>query len=406
MATYLLRRILLFIPTLIGATFIIFMLMAMAPISIVDVLLPPGGDLLPGQRAVREEYLQERYGIKDPPVVQYLRWLNNVSPVGFRIWKRSDPEVESAKAQERELRAAKEKEMKAAGATSQQIEEAKKQIDLLPNPGQFQFNRFGFKAPDLGDSFIQSRSVEPIIMEALPVTIALQSVSLPIAIAIALLTGIWSARHRGKIQDAMTGTVLLAMYSIPTIWIGVMLIGFLANVEFVRAFPAGELHDVRADTMTFLPTFSGGFQRGYLLDTIWHLMLPVVCITYGTIAYYSKLTRTALLETLSADFVRTARAKGLPEGVVLYRHAFRNSLLPLITVAAGFLPALVTGSIVVESIFNIRGMGRLAIEALKRNDRELFLSVAVIILVLQMIAYLLADIAYMIADPRVSYERK
>src|SRR5262249_8061 len=153
-------------------------------------------------------------------------------------------------------------------------------------------------------------------------------------------------------------TVLLGLYSLPVIWVGVMLVGFLANVDFVKAFPADGLHSAQSDEMNFLPSFAGGFKPGYLLDNTWHLVLPVVCISYGTIAFYSKLTRTSLLETLSTDFVRTARAKGLAEKVVLYRHALRNSLLPLITVAASFLPRLITGSIVVEVIFGINGMGR------------------------------------------------
>jgi peptide/nickel transport system permease protein len=97
MLSYLIRRILLFFPTLIGATAVIFLLMAMAPISIVDVLLPPGGALRPGERAAREAYLQERYGLGDPAVVQYLRWLNNISPIGFRTWTRDDPEVAAAR---------------------------------------------------------------------------------------------------------------------------------------------------------------------------------------------------------------------------------------------------------------------------------------------------------------------
>ncbi|MDW8262826.1 MAG: ABC transporter permease, partial [Phycisphaerales bacterium] len=200
------------------------------------------------------------------------------------------------------------------------------------------------------------------------------------------------------------GTILLALFSIPVIWAGVMFIGFLANVEFVKAFPAAGLHSITADSMSFFPRFKGGFQPGYLLDSAWHLILPVICISYGGFAFYSKLARTSLLETLGTDYVRTARAKGLPERVVLYRHAFRNSLLPLITVAASFLPALITGSIVVETIFSINGMGRLVIESVKANDRELFLSVSTIVLLLQLIGFLLADIAYVLADPRVSYE--
>src|SRR5438128_2426439 len=151
MVSYLIRRILLFFPTLIGATAVIFFLMAAAPINIVDVLLPPGGELLPGQRAVREAYIQERYGLGAPPLVQYLRWLNNISPLGFRNWKRTDPEVEAATAKKRELREAKSRELAAAGATKEQIEAAVKAINVSPSPGQFRFNKPGFKAPDLGE---------------------------------------------------------------------------------------------------------------------------------------------------------------------------------------------------------------------------------------------------------------
>lgn len=407
MLTYLVRRILLFFPTLVGATAVIFLLMAAAPINIVDVLLPPGGAMRPGERAAREAYLQERYGLGDPAIVQYLRWLNNISPVGFRIWKRDDPEVVAAKQKETAIRVGLEQKLRAAGAKPDEIQQAVRRIDVKPNAGGFRLNKPALKAPDLGNSFVQSRPTWPVIRGALPVTIMLQLISLPVSIAIALLSGIWSARHRGKAQDVVTGTVLLALYAVPTIWIGTLMVGFLANVHYIKAFPAEGLHDMRAAAMPFFPRFGGeGFERGYLLDTAWHLALPVVCISYGTFAFYSKLTRTSLLETLGSDFVRTARAKGLEENVVLYRHAFRNSLLPLITVAATFLPALVTGSIVVETIFGIDGMGRLTINALKANDRELFLSTSVIILLLQLGGYLLADILYVIADPRVSYDNR
>ena len=407
MTAYLIRRLLLFIPTLIGATAVIFMLMALAPIDIIDVLLPPGGEMLPGARAQREAYLQERYGLKDPAPIQYLRWLNNISPVGFRTWKRDDGPVVEAKRREGELKAAKERELKAAGASALKIQEALEEVDVTPNAGGFRFNRPAVKAPDLGNSFVQSRPVWPIIRQSLPVTVTIQLVALPLAVAVALLSGIWSARHRGKVQDVFTGTVLLALYSVPVIWVGVMLIGFFANVEYVKAFPAAGLHDVRADSMPFFPRWgSEGFRRGYLLDSMWHLALPVLCLSYATFAYYSKLTRTALLETLGADFVRTARAKGLAERVVLFRHAFRNSLLPLITVAASFLPLLISGTIVVETIFGLNGMGRLAIQALYANDRELFLSTSVFILLLQLVGYLLADILYVVADPRVSYDNQ
>ena len=405
MGTYLLRRILLFVPTIIGATFLVFMLMALSPISIIDALLPPGGEIRPGERAVKEAYIEERYGLNKPAPLQYLRWLNNISPIGFAKWEKDDPEVLAAKAREQELRDAKRAELTAQGITGREQDRLVRRVDVAPDAGAPRLTRPAVKKPELGYSYIQSRPVWEIITAALPVTLTVQLIALPTAVTIALLTGIWAARHRGGFWDFGLGTVLLGISSLPVIWVGVMFIGFLANVQFVRAFPAGELHDVRSATMSFFPTLEAGqFQRGYLLDSIWHLALPVICVSYGALAYYSKLTRTAMLESLSSDFVRTARAKGLGERVVLFRHALRNSLIPLITVAASFLPLLVTGSIVVETIFSINGMGRLVIESLYRNDRELFLSVSITVLMLQLLGYLLADILYVIADPRVSYE--
>ena len=145
-------------------------------------------------------------------------------------------------------------------------------------------------------------------------------------------------------------------------------------------------------------------QGGYLLDRLWHLVLPVIALSYGGLAFLAKLTRSSLLENLAADYARTARAKGVDEEAVLWRHVFRNSLLPLITVSATLLPSLLAGSVIVESIFSIDGMGKLAVEAVQTRDRELVLSVTLISGLLTLVGYLLADIAYAIVDPRVSYD--
>jgi peptide/nickel transport system permease protein len=153
--------------------------------------------------------------------------------------------------------------------------------------------------------------------------------------------------------------------------------------------------------MSFLP--SGG-NRGWLLDMVWHLVLPIVCLTYGGFAFLSKLMRASVLENLSADYARTARAKGLSERVVLMRHVLSNSLLPLITVAAGVLPGLLGGSVVVETIFSINGMGRLIIEAINMKDRELVMSETYVITLISLLCILVSDILYAVADPRVSYE--
>ena len=133
-------------------------------------------------------------------------------------------------------------------------------------------------------------------------------------------------------------------------------------------------------------------------------MLPLICLGYGQLAFLTKLARSATLENLSADYARTARAKGLRERDVLFRHVFRNSLLPLITVAAGILPAMLSGAVIVETIFGINGMGRLAVNAVFEKDPELVLSTALVGGLLGLVGYLLADIGYAVADPRVSYD--
>jgi peptide/nickel transport system permease protein len=130
----------------------------------------------------------------------------------------------------------------------------------------------------------------------------------------------------------------------------------------------------------------------------------VFCFTYGGFAFLSKLSRTSVLENLLSDYARTARAKGVSEKDVLWRHVFRNSLLPLITVSASLLPSLLGGSVIVESIFSIDGMGKLGVEAVKLKDRELVLSITLISGLLTLVGYLIADLLYAIVDPRISYE--
>lgn len=388
MISYIVRRLLLLPPTLIGITVIVFFTIALSPGGIGGSLLSQEGNMRPAERAARRAYLNQRYGLDKPYVVQYLRWLNNVSPVGFATYKPDDAEVIAAA----------------------------KQADLLPaipggqrplpkvRPGDLRLTRPLVKWPDLGESFTLNRKVSEVILEALPVSITLESTSLPITYLIAVLTGIYAAKHRGKLADVGTGTVLIALYSIPTIWAGVLFIGFLCNNDYVHWFPTNGLHDLRAESMSFLPSFAGGFQRGWLLDVVWHLVGPVLCISYGNFAVLSKLTRGSLLDALGLDFVRTARAKGLSEQTVLFRHAFRNSLIPLITVAAYILPGLVSGALIVETIFGLPGMGKLSFDAIESRDRELLLSNTFIISFLTLVGYLLADIGYAIADPRVSYD--
>jgi ABC-type dipeptide/oligopeptide/nickel transport system permease component len=289
--------------------------------------------------------------------VQYARWLNLISPVGFR-----------------------------------------------PNDDGT-LGAFGLKWPSLGESMQQHRPVMDLIAESLPVTLLLNLISIPFVYGFGIVTGIVSARHRGGWYDNVTSLSQLAAWSVPTIWAGVMLIGLLANRQYIKLFPTSGLHEPEAVFMSYLPHFTaGGWNRGWLFDTAWHLVLPVVCLSYGSSAFLTKLMRGSILENLDSDYVRTARAKGVTENNVLYRHVFRNSLLALITVAASILPAMIGGSVVVETIFSIPGMGRLGVESVQFRDREVVMAVTLIGGLIGLFSQILRDIIYAMADPRVSYE--
>ena len=359
MLTYIIRRLLLLVPTLIGMTMVVFFVMALSPGSVTTMMRSAEGDMRPEDRARVEAYLKQRYGLGDPLIVQYGRWLNHISPVGIKA----------------------------------------------PGTGFPAAWKVGLKQPDLGESFIRKRSVWDVVLDAVPITLLLNLITIPIVYIVAITSGIYAARHRGKLLDVGTGVTFIALYSAPVMWIGVMLLGFFANRDYFQWFPTGGLHGITSDSMAFLPAWQdGAFQRGWLLDFVWHMVLPIVCLTYGGFAFLSKLMRAAVLENLTADFARTARAKGLTDNAVLFRHVLANSVLPLITVAASILPGLLGGSVIVESIFSINGMGRLMLEAIKMKDQELVLSEMCVVSLISLLSIIVADVCYAIADPRVSYE--
>jgi len=377
MTSYIIRRLLLMIPTLLGISLVVFFTMALAPGGVSAALDFEGGgqDLRPEERQALRDYYNKQYGLDDPLPLQYLRWLHNVSPVG----RANAPDPAEAVAQ--------------------------------PPPAAFGFeindrgDRLGFKVPDFGKSFVRQQPVTTIVMEALPITVLLNLLSIPVAYGIGVVTGVYAGRYRGQLFDVSTGVTFLALWSLPVMWVGVMLIGFLANKDYIQWFPTGGLHDTLAEQMAFLPGWGeDGFRRGWLLDMLWHLVLPVVCLSYGSFAFLSKLMRSSVLENLNADFVRTARAKGVGEQSVLVRHVLRNSLLPLITISASLLPALLSGSLIVEVIFSINGMGKLMIDAINTRDRDVVLSVTFVVSLISLLSLIVRDVLYAVADPRVSYE--
>jgi peptide/nickel transport system permease protein len=169
----------------------------------------------------------------------------------------------------------------------------------------------------------------------------------------------------------------------------------LGGGDFWDVFPVYGISSIGAESMSF---------SGWLLDRIWHLVLPIVCLTYGGLAYLSRLTRAGMLEVIREDYVRTARAKGLSERVVIFKHAFRNALLPLITLLAFLLPSMFGGSVIIESIFSIPGMGQLGFEAVLSRDYPVIMAITAISALLTLIGLLLSDILYAVLDPRIKLE--
>ncbi len=459
MYTYIVRRLLLMIPTLFGITLVVFTVMALSPGGISAQGLVEGMNLEPQAKKALEDYYNHIYGLDQPAPIQYLRWLNNVSPLGFTF-------------------------------------------DEHHHISGFSLT----KGSDLGRSFRYGRPVLDLVAERVPITLLLNVLSIPLIYMIAVAVGVRAAVERGRAFDLGSTALMLGLWSVPTMLAGVLMIGFFASNQYWHWFPTAGLSQREALDMPFLPHWGslrdvgvlaasalgatglavwlaaraprnlrvavlggvglalglwmasalpeggpvaasllglslaallgslgvtaytglrigligglgvvlgvilgvrlgqGEMVRGFLLDRLWHLALPVLCLTYGGFAFLSKLTRAAVLENLLADYARTARAKGLGEREVLWRHVFRNSLLPLITVSASLLPSLLAGAVIVESIFSIEGMGKLAVEAVQTRDRELVLSITLISGLLTLVSYLLADLCYAIADPRVSYD--
>lgn len=328
MTTYIIRRLLLMIPTLLGITVMVFAISRLAPGDPVTMMLGPDSSLDANQANIREAQMK-LYGLDKPLPVQYFIWLGRVSRLDF------------------------------------------------------------------GVSFKHHRPVIELIKERLPITLVLNIAAFIIIYIVSLPLGTLSAvRHRGFI-DRSGSVVLFIFWSLPVMWVGQMMIGYLCNPQYVKWFPPAGISSTGAENLAFIP---------WLTDRAHHLVLPVICLTYSGFAMLTKIVRAGMLDNLRMDYVRTARSKGLPEWRVIIEHAFRNSVIPVITIMATLLPAMIGGSVIIEKVFTIPGMGLLAFEAISTRDYNIVMAVTTIAGVLNMLGMLLADIAYGIADPRITFD--
>ncbi|HEY2382125.1 MAG TPA: ABC transporter permease [Terriglobia bacterium] len=247
---------------------------------------------------------------------------------------------------------------------------------------------------DFGESLRDHRPIIDKLKERLPVSIELSGISIVLAYLIAIPLGMYSATHRFTIGERILTVLLFGLYSIPNFWLATMAIIYLGGGDFWNVFPVFGLTSNNSATWPL-------WQR--VVDEGWHLVLPVGCLTYYTMAVLSRYMRASMLEIIRQDYIRTAKAKGLSERMVVYRHALRNSLIPIITLVADLLPAVVGGSIVIETLFSIPGMGQLSYEAVFTRDYPLLMALFTTSALVTLAGVLIADFLYVLADPRIAY---
>lgn len=334
MHSYLLRRLLLMIPTLFGITLITFAIIRLVPgepAAVAQRSMDGGGPSLKAT-AQTDELIRAKkalLGLDKPIYMQYMIWVKRLTTFDF------------------------------------------------------------------GESFFYHEPVVKVILDHISPTLQINIITIVLVYILAIPLGVGQAVGRGGLIDRTTSVLSFMLYASPVYWIGPLLLIFFCNPQHFDWFPTDGLNRQFAEELAFFP---------WLGDRVYHLVLPVFCGTYGSLAYLAKQTRSGLLENLKADYVRTARAKGVSRWNAIYRHALRNSVIPIVTIMAMILPSLIGGSIIIEIIFSIQGMGWLSFNAILQRDYPMIMATSTIAAVLTLFGLLLQDILYAWLDPRITYE--
>ena len=333
MKAYLLKRILLIIPTLFGITFITFLMIQLAPGNPVSMKIQQlGGEGIKSETVSREviEQTKKLYGLDKPFHVQYLLWMKRVATFDF------------------------------------------------------------------GESYKDHRPVIDKIKEALPVTLILNIISIFLIYLISVPLGVYSAIKPDSRTDKVLTLVQFILYSLPSFWVAMILIIYLGGGEYLDIFPVTGIVSEGVRSLSWFHKVG---------NVLWHLVLPVTVLTYGGFAFLSRFSRAQLLEVIQQDYIRTARAKGLSERKVIFKHALRNALIPFVTMVGTLLPSMIGGSVIVEQIFSIPGMGQLGFESVLSRDYPTVMAIATIEAFLTLVSLLISDVLYVFVDPRISFEK-
>jgi peptide/nickel transport system permease protein len=249
-----------------------------------------------------------------------------------------------------------------------------------------------------GESFKDNQPVWNKIAERLPITLTLNVWSIIVVYLVAIPLGIYSATHPHTFGDRVTTLAAFVLFAVPLVWAATMALVFLCGGDFYYLFPPGGLESLN---------FSDHWPLGQnIKDHAWHLFLPVVLLSYDGFAGLSRYMRSSMLEVLGQDYVQVARAKGLQEKTVILKHVLRNSLIPQVTILASILPGLIGGSIIIETIFSIPGLGQLGYESVLARDYPTVLALLTVTAVLTLIGILISDILLSIVDPRIAFGRR
>lgn len=343
MFNYILRRLFVLIPTLIGITLVTFVLINLAPGSPVEQKLQQmrfgggsqhsdSGGGSSRSSAVSEEVieaLKKQYGFDKPMHVRYWIWLKNIARLDF------------------------------------------------------------------GESFTYEEPAINVITSKFPVSLQFGVISLLLSYSISVILGVVKAvKHGGKF-DYVTSFLLFIMYSIPGFMLAILLIVYFAGGGFFNWFPIGELYSDGYSEMTTWQQF---------VDRVHHFILPLICYMIGSFTVLTMLMKNSLLDEIKKDYIRTARAKGLSEKVVFLKHALRNALIPIVTGIGGFLSIFFAGSLLLETIFQLDGMGLLGYKSILQRDYNVIMGLLFIQSGLMLIGNIISDIAYVLVDPRIDFE--
>lgn len=340
MFVYLIRRILLMIPTFFGITLVSFLIINLAPGSPVEQKLQAmrfggasgasnnaHGDTSANAEVI--EALKKQYGFDKPVGERYIIWMTNISKLDF------------------------------------------------------------------GRSFTYGEPVRDVIFSKFPVSMQFGIASLILTYLICIPLGIAKAIRAGSVFDSVSGLILYFTYSIPPLVLGIFLIVFFAGGSYFSWFPIGMLQSDDFESLSL---------GAKIIDRCQHFVLPLICYMIGGFTELSMLMRNSMLDVVKQDYVRTARAKGLDEKIVNYKHALRNAMIPIATGLGGFFRVFLAGSLIVETVFNLDGIGHLSYTSILSRDYNVIMGLIFLSSVVLMVGRVFSDLVYVMIDPRIDFK--